>query len=56
MVYIASLAKIFRGHALLWYMKYHKTKLTGKSRTLADIGQALLKKFQKLKYKSKYIT
>jgi hypothetical protein len=47
---------MFRGHALLWYKKYQTTTPTRQSRTLADIGQTLLKEIQKLKSKSQYIT
>jgi hypothetical protein len=32
------------------------TTLTGQSRTLAEIRQALLKEFRKTKYESQYIT
>jgi hypothetical protein len=46
----------FRGIALLWYMKFQKTTPTKKSRTLAEIGQALLKEFRKSKSQSQYIT
>jgi hypothetical protein len=53
---IVQLAMMFRGHALLWYMKYQTTTPTGQSRTLAEIGQALLKEFWKLKSESQYIT
>jgi hypothetical protein len=53
---IVQLAMTFRGHALLWYMKYQTTTPAGQSRTLEEIGQALLKEFQKPKSESQYIT
>jgi hypothetical protein len=53
---IAQLAMMFRGHALLWYINYHITTLVGKSRTLEEIGQSLLKEFRKPKSTSQYIT
>jgi hypothetical protein len=37
-------------------MKYQKTTPAEQSRTLEEIGQALLKEFQKTKYESQYIT
>jgi hypothetical protein len=46
----------FKGFALLWYMKYETTTPSRKSRTLAEIGQALLKEFKKLKFELQYIT
>jgi len=52
---ISQLAMIFIGRALLWYMKYQTTTLTGQSRTLEEIGQDLLKEFWKPKSESQYI-
>ena len=51
-----QLATTFRGHALLWYMKFQTTTPVRQSRTLAKIRQVLLEKFRKLKSESQYIT
>jgi hypothetical protein len=53
---IVNLATMFIGHALLLYMKYQTTTLVGQSKTLVEIGQDLLKEFQKPNYESQYIT
>jgi hypothetical protein len=34
---IVHLETMFKGHKLLWYMKYHTTTLAGQSRTLEEI-------------------
>jgi hypothetical protein len=52
---IVQLVTTFRDHVLLWYMKYQSTAPVGQARTLADIRQALLKEFQKLKSESQCI-
>jgi hypothetical protein len=53
---IVQLETMFRGRALVWYMKLQSTTPTGQARTLAEIRQALLKEFKKSKSESQYIT
>jgi hypothetical protein len=46
---------MFRGRALVWYMKLHGITPTRESRTLAEIKKALLKEFKKMKSELQYI-
>jgi hypothetical protein len=55
-VKIAQLATIFRGCALVWYMKLPSTTPTGQAITLVEIKKTLLKEFKKPKLESRYIT
>jgi hypothetical protein len=45
-VKIVQLATMFRGHALVWYMKLQGITPTRQARTLEEIKQALLKEFK----------
>jgi hypothetical protein len=54
-VKITYLAKTFRGHTLVWYMKLQGITPTIHVRTLEEIKKALLKDFKKPKSESNYI-
>jgi hypothetical protein len=55
-VNIAQLATMFRGCALVWYMKLQGITATSQARNLAEIKKVLLKEFKKMNPKSQYIT
>jgi hypothetical protein len=53
---IAQLATMFRGCALVWYMKLKTATPTCQARTFPKIRKALLKEFKKSKSELQYIT